>query len=130
MGFARLPTTVSLRNVIPSRSCSVSTTLLSVILTHRYPSSLSLRLALTFQARDLKRSFAKNLWSKTRFLVIIHGILGSYSEKLSPQQNLGAYGSRYTLYPYPSFIIPASMHPISQAEGLIFQYSSFLFNRT
>ena len=50
-------------------------------------------LTLRFQARGLKRSFDKNKWSKTGFLVIIHTILGPWSEKSrGPQQNLGAYG--------------------------------------
>ena len=49
-----------------------------------------LGLTLSFQARGPKRSLDKNKWSK--FLVMIHTILGPYPEKSrGPQQNLRAY---------------------------------------
>ena len=49
-------------------------------------------LTLRFQARGPKRSFNKNKWSKTGFLVIFHTILGPLTEKSrGPQQNLWAY---------------------------------------
>ena len=48
---------------------------------------------LRFQARGPKRSFDKNQWSKTRFLVIFHTFLGPFQTEKSRglQLNLGAY---------------------------------------
>ena len=44
-----------------------------VSLSHETPGPQGL--TLSFQARGSKRSFDKNMWSKTEFLVIIHTIL-------------------------------------------------------
>ena len=61
----------------------------------KFSTCLPQGLTLRFQARGPKRSFDKNKWSKTGFLVNFHTILGLQTEKSrGPQQNLGAYAPR------------------------------------